>query len=437
MKKIGKRGLPLVIAAGWMCAGALHAQDVDFGLSIGAYHSDNIRRTGLAEESQTVGELGMRLGWKREAGRLNANVNADLAYREYFDDAYDSDLQGGFDGALTYWFLPERLSWTFQDNYARALIDPRNVDTPDNQQNANYFTTGPDLRLAVGDRTSVLIGGRWSDAYFEEATAAGNQRLTGTLGVERRLNERSTLSLNGTAERVEFDEDALSSDYDRQSAYVQYATQGARTTLSLRAGGSALHDFGDTTQGPLVDLAIGRQITARSTLTVNAGTELTDSAEAMRREQSIGGVGLEGGNPIVSNDQFQSDYLSIAWALAGARTTLNLAANVRSEDYERDATLNRDSIGATGTLVRRLGARLSWRVFGGWTTQDFNRSDVKFDEWNVGTGFDWLLTETVGVVVTGERFEGSGDSLGGGNGRDYTENRVTVRLTYTPRRAAR
>jgi uncharacterized protein (PEP-CTERM system associated) len=200
MKSINRRERPLVIAAVGLCAGIVNAQEVDLGLTVGAYHTDNIRRTSVAEESQTVGELGLRLGWTRDSGRLNANVDADLAYREYFDDAYDSDLQGGFNCRVVYWFLPERLSWEIQDNYARALIDPRNVDTPGNQQNANYFTTGPDLRLPLGDRTNLLVGGRWSDAYFED-TEAGNQRLTGTLGIERRMSERSTLSLNATAER--------------------------------------------------------------------------------------------------------------------------------------------------------------------------------------------------------------------------------------------
>lgn len=433
MNRIGKRGLSLAIATVWMCAVNVNAQEVDLGLTIGAFHSDNIRRESVGEESQTVGELGLRLGWTRDSGRLDADVDANLAYREYFDDAYDSDLQGGFNGRLTYWFLPERLSWEFQDNYARALIDPRNVDTPGNQQNANYFTTGPDLRLQIGERTAVLVGGRWSDAYYED-TDAGNQRLTGTLGIERSLSERSTLSVNATADRVEFDDDGLGSDFDRQSGYIEYANQGARTRLSLRAGGTVLHDFGDTTDGPLFNLTIERQLSARSTLTVNAGTELTDSAEAMRRDQVIDGIDIEGGHPIVSSGQFQSDYVSVGWALEGARTTLDLAADLRSEDYERDATLNRDAIGATASFVRQLSARLSWRLFGGWTTQDFDRSNVKFDEWNAGTGFDWLLTETVGVTLVAERFEGSGDTLAGANQRDYTENRVTVHLTYTPRR---
>lgn len=433
MNTTAKRGRPLVIAAVCCCAGVAQAQEVDLGLTIGGYHTDNIRRTSAGEESQTVGELGLRLGVARDTGRLNANIDANLAYRDYFDNAYDADLQGGFNGTVVYWFLPERLSWEFQDNYARALIDPRSVDTPGNQQNTNYFTTGPDLRLPIGDRTSVLIGGRWSDVYYED-TAAGSNRLLGTLGIERRLSERSAVSLHGTAERVEFDDRAVSSDYDRQSGYLEYAARGARTTLSVRGGVTALHDFGETTNGPLVALTLERQMSARTTLRLNVGTELTDSADAMRRDQGFGPIVVDGERPIATAGQYQSDYASLGWTLEGVRTTLDLTADLRSEDYERDDTLNRDSTGATVSLVRRLGTRLSWRLYGGWTRQDFDTSDVRFDEWNAGTGFDWLFSETVGITLTGERFEGSGDSLLGADQRDFTENRVTVRLTWTPRR---
>lgn len=433
MNKTAQRGRPLVIAAAWLCAGIAQAQGIDLGLTIGAYHSDNIRRESVNEESQTVGELGLRLGVARDTGRLNANIDANLAYRDYFDNAYDADLQGGFNGTVVYWFLPERLSWTLQDNYTRALIDPRNVDTPGNQQNVNYFTTGPDLRLPIGERTAVLIGGRWSDVYYEDTTA-GNNRLLGTLGIERRLGERSTLSLHGTAERVEFDDRAGSSDYDRQSGYLEYAAQGARTTLSVRGGMSMLHDFGDTTEGPLVALTLERRLSARTTLRLDVGTELTDSADAMRRDQGFGPIEVGGDRPIATAGQYQSDYAALGWSLEGVRTTFDLTADFRSEDYERGDAFNRDSTGATATMVRRLGARLSWRLFGGWTTQDFDASDVEFDEWRAGTGFDWLFSETVGITFVGERFEGSGDTVLGVDQRDYTENRFTVRLTYTPRR---
>lgn len=426
-------GGALALAAALLCAAGANAQGIDLAVSVGGFHTDNVRRESVDEESQTVGELGLRLGIERDTGRLNSHVSANLAYRNYFDDAYDEDLRGGVDATVTYWFAPERFSWVIQDNLGQAFIDPRNVDTPDNQQNANFFSTGPDLRLPIGDRTSVLLSGRWSQASYEEFDA-DNQRFTGTLGLERRLSERSSLSVNATAERVEYDNEVLNSNYDRQSGYVALQSEGARTTLAVQAGYTALHDFGDTTDGPLLDVRLTRQMSPRTTLTLNAGTALTDSAEAMRRDQRIVGVEIEGGLSIASTDPFQSDYASLGWALEGTRTSANLDVNWRTEDHEREAALNRDSIGATARLTRHIGPRLSAGLYGGWTKQDFEDSDVEFDEWNVGVDLNWELSAQFGVTVRGDRFEGSGDTALGVDQRDYTENRVTLTFTYTPRR---
>ncbi len=431
------------IATGWgrsaagaallVLAGAASAQGVDLGITVGAYHTDNVRRTFTDEESQTVGEVGLRLGIQRDAGRFNSHVNANLAYRTFFDDAYDDDLFGGLDARLAYWFLPERFSWVVEENYGQALIEPRSVDTPGNQQGANYFSTGPDLVIPFGARTNLLVSGRWSDAAYEE-TDADNQRVSGRIGLERQMNERTTLSLNGTAERVEYDNELLGSNFDRQSAYVGYATQGARTTLSLEAGYTALHDYGDTTGGPLLDLTIERQLSPRSRLTLNAGTNLTDSAEAMRRDQGIVGIEIDAGQAIVSTDSFQSDFVSLALDLEGARTSASLGVNWRKEHYERVDTLDRNASGVTALVSRRVSPRLSARLYGGWTTQDFDNAGTDFDEWNAGLGFDWAFSERLGVTLAGDHFSGSGDTPFGFGGRDYKENRITVRLTYTPRR---
>lgn len=414
-------------------AGIAGAQEVDLEFSVGGYHSDNVGRTSVDEQSDTVGEAGLRLGIARDEGRLTADVSADLRYRKYFDDSYDDELMGGLDGTLTYWFLPERFSWVVQDNFGKALIDPRAVETPDNRQNANYFSTGPDFRLPLGDRTEVLLSGRWSDASFDESEV-DSQRLTANVGLLRHLSTSSSISLNAMAERVEFDDVIFNSNYDRQSAFLGYDTRGARTTVNLQAGYTAMHDFGDTVDGPLFAVTVARELSPRSTLTLNAGTNLTDSADAMRRDQGITGVSVEGDIGIVSSDPFQSDYASIDLALEGVRTSVDLGAHWRTEDHERETALNRDSIGAAVTLTRRFSQTLSMSLYGGWTSEDFADSDVDFDEWSYGAGLDWAFSRHFGLTLRADRFDGSGDTPLGADQRDYTENRIALNFNYTPRR---
>lgn len=429
-------GATAMLAAAIGLQGAARAQEAGnlrFSLSAGATHSDNIRRTPTDEQSDTSAEVGLELGLEREGGRLQSHIATDVQYRTYLDDTYDDELLGGLDASLTYWFAPERFSWVIEDNFGQSFIDPRQVETPENRQNTNYFSTGPDFAFDLGDRTRLSLQGRWSDASYEESVT-DNRRVSGTVALLRRLGQHTSASLNGTTESVEYDEDSAHADYDRHSAYLGFDARGARTTLNLEAGFTRVKASSDSSDAPLLRLTMTRELTARSTLTLTVGKELTDSAESFRRDRGIRGVTVGNEDAVVSRDPYESDYASLTWNLTGSRSTLLLGADWRREDHESTDTLNRDSIGASAGLTRRMSPKLTAILDGHWTREDFDESGVDFDEWSAGLGFAWDVARSFSIHLRGERVEGSGDTLAGPGLRDFTENRATLSLRFTPRR---
>lgn len=413
------------------CAPTVNAQEFNLSVSAGASHSDNIGRTNEDEQSESMADLGLQLGVDDQVGRLQAVVGADLLYRTYLDNTYDDSFIGGLNGTVTYWFAPERFSWVVEDNFGQTFIDPQAVETPDNRQYTNFLSTGPNFLIGLGSRTDLSLQGRWSDASFEDSDA-DNQRLSGTIGLIRHLSARSSVSLNGTVSRIEYEEPTLFSNYDSQSAYLGFSSTGARTTLNLQAGYTAMHDFGDTQDGPLFSLAISRQLSERSTLSLNAGTSFTDSAQAFRRDQDIDGVDVGNDSAIVTGDPFQADYATLAWDVQGTRNTFELSADWRQDDHEREETANRNSIGAHATLSRRLNPVLTLALDGAWSHSEFEESDNEFDDWSAGVSLNWNFARNFSLDLRGDHFDGSGDTSQGSGVRDYTENRVTLRVGYTP-----
>jgi len=409
------------------------AQEFSISLNAGATYTDNVGRVSDNEQSETMAGAGLQMSLVNREDRLQTNIAADLQYRHFLDDSFDDELVGGLNGDLRYWFVPNRFAWIVQDNLAQALIDPRAVDTAANRQNINFFSTGPDFRLRLGARTDLAVQGRWSDASYEDSDV-DNQRLTGSVSVIRHLAPTRSLSLNGTASRVEYDQSPPNSDYDTQSASLGFNAQGTRTTLDLQAGYTSLHDFGDSSDGPLFSLAVTRKVAARSTLSLNAGTNLIDTAEAFRRDSAIGGVSPDIGDAIVSRDPFQSDYLTIGLRVDGGRTGIRAAVDWRKEDHERDDALNRELRGASLELSRQLTPALTARLSGAWNMQDFDESSVDFDEWSVGAGIDWGFSRSFTVSLRGDHFTGSGDTSTGNGVRDYEENRIALRISYRPAR---
>ena len=428
--------MTLAVSVALLASVSAHAQEqepdrVSIGVRVGATHSDNIERLPVDELSDTTGELGLIADVTRTRGRLNVGLASDLRYQKYFNDTFGDELIGGLNGTLSYWFLPERFRWTVQDNFAQTFIDPTAVETPDNRQNINYFSTGPDLRLPLGSRTTLELQARWSQARYETSDS-DDERLMGSIGVVRQLGAHSALSINARNETVEFRESTLDDGYDRRSAYLGFNAVGARTRLSAVGGVTALRSFVQTNDAPMFDLLVARELTTRSVLTLNVGTNLTDSAEMLRRGQTVGGVQPGNENIIASLDPFQSDYARLAWTFTGARTALALGADYREEDHEVTDELNRTTRAGNLRVTRRMSSVLALNVGGEWRREELDQSAITFDEWSAGLGVDWTLSADASLLFRGDHFKGTGDTFAGGGTRNYTENRFSVAIQYTP-----
>lgn len=411
------------------------AQEFQFAVSVGATHSDNVGRVAENEVSDTTATAGLVLGIEREGSRLDADVAADLQWRNYLDDTYGDEVVGGLAATLVFALVPDRFTWTIQDNYGQTLVDRRFAETPDNRQDTNFFTTGPDLYVPLGERTRLQLSARWSDVAYEDTQQADSERYSGTVGFLRALGPRSNVGLNGTFERVEYDDStaALDFDYDRVSGYLSYSVEGARTGLEVRAGYTTVDGALRTYDGPLFGLTVTREVGARSTLEFNAGTNLTDSADVFTRDQMLGGVDAGTGTVIVTQDPLQSDYVSLGLTVEGTRTSIGFGVDWTQDRQENLTALDRERLGGSLLLTRQLTQRLTARLFGGYATEEIEQG-ADFDEWVVGAGLEWALTETFSVALQADRNDGSGDTGAGAASRDYVENRVSLTISYSPRR---
>lgn len=428
--------LGLCVAA--LASGYANAQQQDvpdhvsMAVRVGVTHSDNVERVPTNGATDTSGDVGLQADIARTQGRLNVGLASDLRYQKYFQNTYGDDLVGAVNGNASYWFLPERFRWTVQENFGQTFIDPVAVETPNNRQHINLFSTGPDLNLPIGDRTQITMMARWSDASYE-VSDGDDTRILENLGLVRQLGTHASTSLNVQHEQVDFRNSTLNDGYERASAYVGFNATGARTRLAVRGGVTQLKQSGDTKDSPLVDLTVSRTMGARSVLTFNAGTNLTDSAEVLRRDQQIGGIEITNDDIVASRDTFVSDYARLGWTLSGVRSTIAFTADWRQEDHEVTDLLNRSSVAGTALFTRRISPSFTFDVGGQWRREEFDQSNIAFDEWSAGVGLDFAIARSIALNVRGDHYKGTGDTFAGGGTRNYTENRYAVSLTWTPR----
>ena len=413
-------------------AGAAADRDqLSFSVGAGSFYSDNVGRTPTDEESDGAANVGLRFAYRRDKRRFDALIDSDLEYREYFKSTYGSDLVGGLTGTLNYWLLPDRLAWAVEENFGQTYTRLTDVETPDNRQNVNYFSTGPNVFLPITDRTELRGQARWAKSSYGETETTSSHRFTGTLGLVRRLSEHSLVSLNGSGEKVEYDNLPDGSDFTQRSAFLGYEAEGARTTLTAQGGWTTFTAPNGDHGGLLANASVSRKIGARSTLALTLGTGMTDAAEAFRRDQTLGGVVK--GNEAVTNspDPFRSDYATLVWNLSGVRNRFAATTEWRRDVGQGNTTVQeRAEVGSHVELSRRLTPALTGSVEGVYRRDKFADSGFHFDEWSIGPVLNWAFARSLAVTLRYDYFRGSGHAVGQGDVRDYTENRVSVAFSF-------
>ncbi|HKU15941.1 MAG TPA: outer membrane beta-barrel protein [Steroidobacteraceae bacterium] len=422
--------LPQAHAAQAPQVGAAAGDVFQWSVNAGAEYSDNIRRVAVDEESQTVGTAGLQLALNVNRPRLLSSVAANLQYKDYLDNAFDNEVVGGVDGSLDYALIPQRLHWIVEDNFGQVANNRQLADTPANRQNVNYLSTGPDIIFGRG-RTFLEISGRYEDAYYE-TTPEDNQSLTGSVALGRRFSESASLALTGSTTEVEYDDEALFSKYQVDSAFLRFEGEGRRTTINADAGYTQVdREGGEKSDGPLFRLELSRAVAARSRIGLQAGTEFATPGEAFRRDQQVSGI-PEGADDIVpASDPYQNDYAYLTWSTVWPRGTFTATLSARSEEHEVVTTQDRDTRSAAVTFARQITPRMKADLNAQYSEEELVNVDVDFDETNVGVGLSWLLGQGISLTLRLNHLEGSSnDGL-----RDYKENRAYLGIGYTRRRA--
>ena len=396
-------------------------------LDLGVDHSDNVGRTDVDPQSETIGTAGLGLAIDTKRPRLTAEVGADLDYQKYLDDTFDDEVVGGVDAALGFALVPDRLVWILEDNYGQISNDRLAPDSPDNRQDFNYLSTGPDITLPLGKRNFIFASGRWSDSYYEDA-GQDSQGLEASLALGHRLSEMSSVSLNGSWSQIEYDDEAFE-DNEIREAFLRFDATGVRTTLLLDAGYTeAQRGDREASDGWLGRLSLTRELTARTTLELNAGSEFADAGQQFRLDQDA--LGIQPGNvdvlPVA--DVFRSNYVYLGLTADLDRTTLSVTVHGNQERYEEQDIFDRDIVGAQFSIERAITPRISLSVEGDYSKNELVVGpEVSFDEWFAGLIVNWQLTSAWSLRATGHYFEGSGDGVE----RDYDETRGFIGVRYS------
>lgn len=363
--------------------------EVEYGVEAGVGNSDNITRSPTDENSETILTAGVDLNWLREEGLLWADVNLDMSYYEYQDDAFDSEVVGLADAELRLRFAPQRFEWVFTDRFGQTQTNPFVAATPGNVENVNYFSTGPDLTFRLGSAASVTLFGRYSISSYEDTNFDDQRELVG-LSIGRELSQRSRFSVNATTESISFDDSLVAADFDRRSAYLSYEADGARTRINAQAGMSQIERDGDTEDYPLFSLSVSRDISPRSVLSFNAGTRSSDTAAATGFDDVFGGGGGSGiPGRISTADTFETRDARVTWEFSAPRTQFGASIGYQDSVYDTASEFDRSRRSLGLNARRQLSPRFFLDATANLHMSEFDVSGQEDDEMMLGLLASW------------------------------------------------
>jgi hypothetical protein len=418
--------LASLVFASALCATA-NAAELEYRASAGIGTSDNVRRTAFDRVDETIGTAGLQFSLDHRSSRVIADVFGDLNYYNYLDGTYDPELVGNMYANGEFAIVPERFIWIASDQFGQVLTDPFQPATPDNRENINFATTGPDFTVGLGSQFRMRIGGRYTRIDYEKSPLDSTSR-SGELGFIRELSDRSTVSLNGRFEKYEYEDESLDADFDQSEAYLRYETAGARTNIALNVGATKLErdSTNSDESGALLSLELSRRVSSSSVVSLTGGRRFSTAASTFASEQGISNVGLESSQGRQTPEPFVLDNAAVGWNYARGRSGLNVDLSWLKRSYEA-TPINDQSQTTLGARYRReLTPRSS--IAGGisFAKVKYQPPSPDYDDIVADVLYSLHLTRNVDVELRYVFYDRTSPT----HPAEYTENRIWLTIGW-------
>jgi len=422
--------------------GTVPGQILNYGVDVGVGETDNVNLAPTDKVSQTLAVADADIDIEEQRRLFNVDAKGTFSYLDFLQGAYSPELIGRFDGLGKVSIIPGTLRWVVQDDFGQAQVNPFAAVTPTNRENINYLGTGPDLYLRLGSVGFVDMTGRYARTEYQ-VSPYNSDLLLGSIAVGRFLSSGSSLSLDGSAQRVLFANTLLNTDYTRSSAYGDFEAQGARSDLSANLGATKVSQSAGSITGPLAKLKLSRKLSAAAKLTFTAGRNITDGGTSFSSLQSgaistigtLGGAGATGAVSTAPAQQTSSNYTvtytSLKWEYTRNRTTVSASGQWERDSYEGQPLLDLARETAQLSIDRKLNRHFSAQLQGSLYRTDYSHTD--YAETDGFVGFGITFREEKGLEIRLRYDHESRIAAGVGAGSNYGTNIVFLTVGYRPK----
>ncbi len=301
---------------------------------VGLEAHDNAGLTHSDEQSDTKRIVNADIGYKKNDGALNADVDYRAEYGDYVHDVQSDQTAINGSAQLTWQIAPRQLDVILDHQISQQLTDRRGLNVASNREERSVVTAGVDGYLHLSPVDSVVLAPRFSDVNYQDSNNADSKHAAMAAIWDHKISKISALDLKANYDDVKFDDSV--NNYKAPSVMLSLSTALARLHYQVGIGGNRINpDNGKDFSGSSAIAAIDYH-----------GDDAQDWGASYVRELTDSSVGLSAAELQLTNfqandsnsnqfDIVQEDKLDAYWRdRIGVSSRLTLNTGYQKEDYK-------------------------------------------------------------------------------------------------------
>ena len=377
--------------------GTAAALRLDYSVDLGVERNDNVAMTPIDPVEEDILRAGLDFALTHDTAVIQASLAGRAEYRDYLGDAYDDTLDGTAQGRLNWFALPERLSFTVEDNLSVQPVDTLAVNAPGNRQQVNVLSLGPNLHFDLGSSLRGRAELRYTDSDAEITDEFNSQRLGMAVRTIKDLGPTSQLSLNVQGQRVDFDDDVIARDYTRYDLFARYARTLANFELGFDGGYSRLsyRDGPGSRSEPLLRANADWTPGERHRLSLSASQQFSDAATealvAIGEDATATPGPLLVGDAVVNASPYRERRIALGYTFTGTRLGFSVEPYVDRLDYVDADEFDQEGHGVAAAIGWQLRPRTIIGAFASVDRIDYLQLTVEHEtrRYGVHLQHDW------------------------------------------------
>ena len=195
----------------------LIAADIRYNAGLSFAHYDNLNLESSPDDNATSSSVNAGFTILDDNADLFISLDTDVVYTNYNNNQARDEVSADQVANVIWRLRPGQFEWHLNNRYTQTVIDAFSSDTPNNRQNINIFSTGPNYTIRLNSNSNLQLELRGENYNFEEDL--DNNRAQFAFRLLHNLNAAWTITFNNEVQTINYMNNDIS-DLNRNDLFI-------------------------------------------------------------------------------------------------------------------------------------------------------------------------------------------------------------------------